>query len=427
MIQVTEQHSRQVAEQVLESNETRVEQVCVDLWETGPPRVVARTVWRLQYKQRCYNVPRQVCSTDQCQSVGGCGGSSVCSANDYTYRERCARPVPMGQGSCVVSGGCARQTGGTPQMAGVSPQMTGGSPQMTGGARQMTAGAQQMSGGGSVCQRVREASCYGSLGSCEAPEQTCCQTTYQRVCQQVPIRVPMMVNITIPGERIRKPNCSDVERTFPIYRTQMKTVIENRTREKCQPEKAQKCENFTLPVFETVRVNMSDRVELDSVKCYKQNRTRTHCQTFPGAKVTCHSIQATRRYIVNRVRCDQQRRSNICKTILWSRCIPNSGQECRMVQKTRCVPNCNMNPMCQKCDRMRQSGLLERPCSNPSPSSSCSKYYSRDTAVTLPGMLPNAATLFSQPTGGQFEPGQDIREIGDGFPEVGSEHASQMY
>lgn len=276
-----------------------------------------------------------------------------------------------------------------------------------------------------MCQRVREAACYGSLGSCESPSQTCCRTTYQRVCQQVPLRVPVTVNVTIPGESVRKQDCSNVERTVPVYRTEMRTVYENSTREQCQPEKTQQCVNFTLPTFDTMKVDMEDRVELDTIRCHRQNRTRTYCHTFPGAKLNCRIDQVARRYIVNRVRCDQQRETNICRTIPWSRCVPNSGQECRMVQRTRCVSACSRSSQCARCDQMRQSGALAQPCS--SPSGSCSKFFPRDSpAVTLPGTIPSAEALFSQPTA-HIGAGASVGVAGQGVPEVGDDMTSQMY
>ena len=69
---------------------------------------------------------------------------------------------------------------------------------------------------------------------------------------QVPSRVPVLVNVTLPGENVNKRECNDISTTTPIYRTVMKTVYENRTREECKQETIQKCLNFTLPVFEKV-------------------------------------------------------------------------------------------------------------------------------------------------------------------------------
>ena len=126
--------------------------------------------------------------------------------------------------------------------------------------------------------QVKEASCYGNLASCETPGQKCCRTTYERVCQQVgdndvdvdakfsvpkralinitftnkhtkggqlqspskpstiitkkillsnqvPTRVPVMVNMTIPGRPIRKQDCQMVERTIPRYDSTKKWIF----------------------------------------------------------------------------------------------------------------------------------------------------------------------------------------------------------
>merc|ERR1712126_682092 len=184
------------------------EKVCTDRWEVGPPTVVPRNQWRMEYRQACYSVPRQVCSTNQCGTDGGCGIGSVCSATDYTYRERCASPIPGEGGQGFNPGGmggqgfypggsggqgfnpggsggqgfnpgpqgpcnspCGSSGGGTANPCGSCGSTSGA----CGGEAGCTGG-----GGGTVCQQVREAACFGPLGTCQAPAQTCCKITYQK-------------------------------------------------------------------------------------------------------------------------------------------------------------------------------------------------------------------------------------------------------
>merc|ERR1719192_1611196 len=276
-----------------------------DRWETGEEQVVGRTTWRTEYQQRCYNVPKQVCSTTPCGSQGCGPGNDVCSATDYTWNERCARP----SGAQTPCGSCGST--GTCEDSCSEPRRT----------------AQ-----GSVCQRVKEASCYGNLASCETPGQKCCRTTYERVCQQVPTRVPVMVNMTIPGRPIRKQDCQMVERTIPRYKTEMQTRNETRTRQVCEPKMEERCVNFTLPSFEKVNVDMKEKVELGSIQADIRESNRTKCLNIPRAKVTCMSSKVNKRFVVNKVVCDQRRKTNVCRSIPWSQCTPGSGQECRMMR-----------------------------------------------------------------------------------------------
>merc|ERR1712180_250915 len=283
MKEVEEVKTRQVPVRVFDRNETRNEQVCTDRWETGEEQVVGRTTWRTEYQQRCYNVPKQVCSTTPCGSQGCGPGNDVCSATDYTWNERCARPSGAQTppcGSCGSTGACEDSCS--------EPRRT----------------AQ-----GSVCQRVKEASCYGNLASCETPGQKCCRTTYERVCQQVPTRVPVMVNMTIPGRPIRKQDCQMVERTIPRYKTEMQIRNETRTRQVCEPKMEERCVNFTLPSFEKVNVDMKEKVELGSIQADIRESNRTKCLNIPRAKVTCMSTKVNKRFVVNKVVCDQRRQS----------------------------------------------------------------------------------------------------------------------
>jgi len=411
MKEVEEVKTRQVPVRVFDRNETRNDRVCTDRWETGEEQVVGRTTWRTEYQQRCYNVPKQVCSTTPCGSQGCGPGNDVCSATDYTWNERCARP----SGAQTPCGSCGST--GTCEDSCSEPRRT----------------AQ-----GSVCQRVKEASCYGNLASCETPGQKCCRTTYERVCQQVPTRVPVMVNMTIPGRPIRKQDCQMVERTIPRYKTEMQTRNETRTRQVCEPKMEERCVNFTLPSFEKVNVDMKEKVELGSIQADIRESNRTKCLNIPRAKVTCMSTKVNKRFVVNKVVCDQRRKTNVCRSIPWSQCTPGSGQECRMVQRTRCVPVCNKSPECTRCDQLRQSGQLDQGCpfaggggvggsdqgaAVGSVGGTCGKFFGRDSASPLPGAsVPGQG--FQAPTS-LFQASNILPQPMASMPEVGQNHAEE--
>ena len=72
-------------------------------YNRNPDEVRQQTQYKIDYQQRCFNVPRQICDSNSCTSQGCVDGGSVCSSNDYTYQQRCATLVgsPMGTpGQC---------------------------------------------------------------------------------------------------------------------------------------------------------------------------------------------------------------------------------------------------------------------------------------------------------------------------------------
>ena len=92
----------------------------------------------------------QVCSTSPCGSQGCGPGNSVCSANDYTWNERCARPTGSGRSRKQKWRTLENCTGAQTPPAG-SPCGSCGS---TTGTCEDSCSAPQRSSPGSVCQRV---------------------------------------------------------------------------------------------------------------------------------------------------------------------------------------------------------------------------------------------------------------------------------
>eukprot|EP00090_Calanus_glacialis_P030937 TRINITY_DN5043_c0_g1_i4.p1 TRINITY_DN5043_c0_g1~~TRINITY_DN5043_c0_g1_i4.p1 ORF type:complete len:401 (-),score=82.10 TRINITY_DN5043_c0_g1_i4:132-1334(-) len=334
-----------------------------------PDRVVQQTQYKVDYQQRCFNVPRQICESNSCTSQGCVNGGSVCSANDYTYQQRCATVV------------------GAP-MAPQNPCGPQGGPQGVPG-RGNACGSQN----GNICQEVKEAACYGPSSSCQAPTQQCCRITQERVCQQVPVRVPVMVNITIPGQMVRNQDCKMVDVEVPFCEMVQETIKENKTYDKCEMEKKEHCVPFELPTFSVIKQDRAEQIDLRIKKCKKSVLEQEYCHVFPDAEVDCREKRETRRYILNKVVCDRKRDAKICRTIPWSRCTTGSDQECKMVPRQRCVDKCSTNPACGKCDQLRQDGQLQGGCPGgppnppvpmgpaplPAPAvTSCGNFYPRD-------------------------------------------------
>jgi len=420
--QETKMEERVVNKQVCNETKTEQKEQCTIDYEQGPERTIKQTQFKVDYQQRCYNVPRQICDTSTCTTEGCMNGGSVCSANDYTYQQRCATQVGGYQGSPGL-GSC-----GSPGVTGAGQGARCGSP-----------------GGGNVCQKVKEAACYGPSASCQAPSQQCCRIIQQKVCQQVPVRVPVPVDVTLPGIRVPKKKCEMVEVESPVCKNYQETVQEEKTYDKCEMKKKEQCVTFEMPNFTIVKQQRSEQVELSVPKCKKSSISQEYCHVFPDAAVECRQRRETRRFILNKVVCDRQRDAKICRSIPWSRCMSGSDQECEMVPRQRCVDSCSTDPACGKCDQMRQEGLLQAGCAMgqggsgvPAPSSSqapssipapsavpasasCGNFYPKD----LLGTFNPANTAYNSKTSSyHFSPPstlqQDLLGHGGGsLPEIG--------
>jgi len=417
---------RVVNKQVCNETKTEQKEQCTIEYEQGAERTIKQTQFKIDYQQRCFNVPRQICDSNSCTSGGCVDGGSVCSANDYTYQQRCATQVG---GAQRAPSSCGSQ--------GVAGQ-----------------GASCGSGGGSVCQKVKEAACYGPSSSCAAPAQQCCRIVQQKVCQQVPVRVPVPVDVTVPGQMIPKRKCETVDVESPVCKTYQETVQEEKTYDKCEMSKKEQCVTFEIPSFSIVKAQRSEQVELRVNKCKKSVVSQEYCHVFADAAVDCRQRRETRRYILNKVVCDRQRDAKICRSLPWSRCMAGSGQECEMVARQRCVDSCSNNPACGKCDQMRQEGALQGGCgaglgtqgaplasapsSLPAPSSvpasaSCGNYYPKDLVGTFAPASGSTAfhagtsnTAYPQVTSQDFVPastlphgGASLGYGGASLPEIG--------
>lgn len=367
IVQEVKEEERVVDKQICNQTRTEQKEQCTMEYSRSPDEVRQQTTFKVDYQQRCFNVPRQICDTNSCTTQGCMNGGSVCSANDYTYQQRCA----------TVVGNQMRQQGSCGSQA------------------MPTNGGSCSSQNGNVCQDVKEAACYGPTASCQVPSQQCCRMVQQKVCQQVPVRVPVMVNITVPGRVVPNRKCDTVDVEVPFCEIVQETIKENKTYDRCEMEKKEHCVPFELPTFSVIKNERNEKIDLRVTKCKKSVLEQEYCHVFPDAEVECRDKEETRQYILNKVVCDRERDAKICRTIPWSRCMAGSGQECEMVARQRCVDSCSNNPACGKCDQMRQEGLLQGGCPFqspapapgpgpmappplPAPTSSCGNFFPKD-------------------------------------------------
>ena len=75
------------------------------------------------------------------------------------------------------------------------------------------------------------------------------------------MRVPVPVNITMPGQRIPKRKCVTVEVESPVCKNYPETVEEEKTVDKCEMEKKEQCVTFEMPSFSIVSFTFRMKVK----------------------------------------------------------------------------------------------------------------------------------------------------------------------
>ena len=66
------------------------------------------------------------------------------------------------------------------------------------------------------------------------------------------MRVPVMVNITVPGRVVPNRKCNTVDVEVPFCEIVQETIKENKTYDRCEMEKKEHCVPFELPTFSVV-------------------------------------------------------------------------------------------------------------------------------------------------------------------------------
>ena len=69
---------------------------------------------------------------------------------------------------------------------------------------------------------------------------------------QVPVRVPVPVDVTVPGQMIPKRECETVDVESPVCNTYQETVQEEKTYDRCEMTKKEQCVTFEMPSFSIV-------------------------------------------------------------------------------------------------------------------------------------------------------------------------------
>lgn len=290
-------------------------------------KVVEQVVMVMQYVPECQVINEPVCSTSPCQSNGCADGGSVCSATDYSAQTVCAQSQSQGQVS-----------------------------------------------GGSDCQQVQTPVCYGNLGSCQYGQQ-CCSNSARQVCRQIPRRVPVRRNVTVPDVSWEQ-QCKNVESVRQNCETNYEMENVTVTEQVCNDVMVEECYNYTVPTYEVVMEAKSENVSFVTQKCQFRNVTDRYCHTFPNADFNCVTRNVNRQYLLNKVVCKDRKPVKFCRIIPESECDNVPNQQCRMVPRQVCQPGCSNSNTCNKCESFRNQGGFSS-CST----GTCPNYFPEDPFI----------------------------------------------
>jgi len=312
-------------------------QECRSIPIPGRARQVPQTAYRTEYTQRCYTVNRPRCTQapQDCTNTGCQNYGDVCSTHQFQQQDVCAD-------------------------------------------------------GGGYCQQVQMPQCFQSATQCQTGSDQCCQMSQEKVCQQVPKRVPFTTYTTIQEPTTYRQECNTVQTTRRQCRTIYKPKAIPMNRKVCDNSVENKCYDYTIPEVIVKPVTDSEDVKFDTMDCEKTTATRKYCVDLPTSQ-TCRDQNVQRGVVIHKKVCDRRRPTKFCTQIPVSECQSNSGQQCYQVPKQVCQPACSQSSNCQQCQNFIGQGGYGQ-C----PQSTCPNFYPPSPCGQSP--CAPVANLLSQPT-----------------------------
>merc|ERR1712110_1057519 len=291
-------------------------QVCRPEAVPQPPQMT--TQYKTEYRQQCYNVPKPVCKMRPCQYA--VQTQQICPITNQPI----SSGSPCGGGdSCGGGGGC----GGGPAPA----------PDMCGACRQQNV---------QMCTKMTQQ----------------CETVMEKVCQQVPIRVPVQISIPSPPRYVQK--CDTVTES----REQCRTIYVDKTEEvpikTCNNVLVEKCQPYSVPSTEVVTEQMNGDQTFTGIKtCTIATETAEHCAMLP-VKEVCQPRTVRRRVKIQTTVCDRKSYKKECKNFPDEVCRNSAGQVCQNVPREVCQPSCPQTNLCNSCQNFAGTGGFEQ-CQQP--------------------------------------------------------------
>jgi len=288
--------------------------VCNTVAVPQPPQTIQTTQYKIEYKQQCYNVPKPVCR----QSPGPCV-YNVVQENICPIAQECSisneMPCPGSVPSRGISVYNKAQIGTTDS---------------------------------SFCRMQNVQQCASGPS---------CEMTTERVCQQVPYRVPVPSIQTRPSPPKYEVKCD----TVTDYVERCKTVwVNNPTqipRSRCKQGVKRQCVKVQVPDSSVVSVDKSEMVSFPTQECNIVDKEKEHC-TYLLTNVKCRQKMVPNTVVIAKNVCDQVRTTKQCFSVPHENCVNSPGQECWNVPRQVCQPSlaCPKSSYCDKCSQFALSG-----------------------------------------------------------------------
>jgi len=207
-----------------------------------------------------------------------------------------------------------------------------------------------------------------------------CEMTYEDVCQQVPIRVPVQGTKTIQPPPKYEMKCENrVE-----YSQQCKTIYVDEPMQvpvkACEDGVERKCYTYEVPDQNVVPVDESESVNFPSADCTVEETPKEHCTMLP-TELVCRKTTERRGVMIRQRKCDRIRQARYCNILPFSFCMNNPGQECTMVPREVCQPTCQQSEYCNQCSQFANSGGFSQ-CST----QTCPNFYSPGASCPMMGL-----------------------------------------
>lgn len=197
-----------------------------------------------------------------------------------------------------------------------------------------------------------------------------CEMTYEDVCQQVPIRVPVQrTRVEQPPPRYEM-QCNDITTSTQQCKT---TYVDEPMQvpvKACESGVEEKCYTYEVPDQNVERVPESESVDFPSPDCTVEEAEKEHCTMLP-TELVCKKTTERRGVLIRQRVCDRVRQARYCNILPFSYCMNTPGQECTMVPREVCQPGCSQSTYCNQCSQFAGQGGFSQ-CST----QSCPNFYS---------------------------------------------------
>merc|ERR1719209_2873800 len=99
----------------------------------------------------------------------------------------------------------------------------------------------------------------------------------------------------------------------------------NHTRQRCDPEVKDVCNNISIPLFEVRQTEETGQATVQIQRCNPRVEEATYCHVFPSAECESKNVTLKRGFRINRIVCDREAERDFCINIPVMDCEKKTG------------------------------------------------------------------------------------------------------